>query len=75
MYVSHGEVTGAGESEAGAEDGAAVQLGGGEPHHVAHPDRPLHGARLALPLRLPGPGQHSQRHQGRASGELWPAFA
>lgn len=69
-HVSHGGRAGAGEPEVGAADGAAVQLGAGQPHHVPHPDRPVHGARLALPLRLPSPGQHCQCHQGRAPGEF-----
>ena len=63
-------ILGAGESEVGAEDSVAVQLGAGESHHVAHPDRPLHGACLALPLRLPSPRQHRLCLQTRPPGEL-----
>ena len=62
-------VDAAGELEVGAAHGVAVQLGAGQPNHVSHPDCPLHGACLALALRLPGPGQCRQRHQGGTAGE------
>ena len=59
-----------GQPEMGAAHSAAVQLGAGESHHDPHPDSPLHGARLALPLRLPGPRQRRPPPQGRpAAGE------
>ena len=53
-----------GELEVGAAYSLAVQLGAVEPHHVPHSDGTLHGARLALPLRLPSPGQCYTCSQG-----------
>jgi len=64
LPVNHPWLAAPGESAVGAAHSLAVQLGLGEPHHVSHSDGPLHGARLALPLRLPSPGQCYTCSQG-----------
>ena len=58
-----------GEPAVGAAHSLAVQLGAGKSHHVSHSDGPLHGARLALPLRLPRSGQCYPCPQGQAAGK------